>query len=80
MCSLQNNVAELKVTYIDLKSRSMRDNLLFHGKSEIVSEEDSIDIFYDLCENKLNIQNAMEIIKIDVAHRFGTKVDGKPRW
>ena len=69
----------------DLRSRSMRCNLLFHGfpeeKSHLARKsENCTNIVYDFLVNSLNIPDAREQIKIERAHRIGSKYDvRKPR-
>ena len=89
--SLSNDLSDVKSTnkdlneqIIDLQSRSMRDNLLFHGIEECVSyedrrSEDCATKILNLCENSLQIENATSSIKIDRAHRLGRFVRGKTR-
>ena len=67
-------------TVIDLKARSMRDNLLFHNVPEDEKENTS-DKIYKILEENLQISDAREKIKIDRSHRVGRKRDSnrKPR-
>ena len=58
---------------IDIKSRSMRDNLLFFG---IPEEQDERDIecvgkVLNMIEHECRIENASTIIKLHRAHRIG---------
>lgn len=57
---------------LDLQCRSMRDNLLFYGIPE-VQGENCINVIHKFCEEKLNMPDASEKIKIDRAHRFGRR-------
>ena len=65
---------------IDLKARSMRDNLLFYNVQEDEKENTS-DKIYKILEENLQIPDAREKIKIDRSHRVGRKRDSnrKPR-
>ena len=61
-------------TVIDLKARSMRDNLLFHNVPEDEKENTS-DKIYKIFEENLQISDARAKIKIDRSHRVGRKRD-----
>lgn len=68
---------------LDVQSRSMRDNLLFHGVKECDSfesrrSENCIVKVLDMCQNVLKIENAREI-RIDRAHRLGRYRPDKSR-
>ena len=59
----------------DLRSRSMRCNLLFHGIPEEKSPaarklENCANVVLDYCKNVLDIPHAHENIKIERAHRI----------
>ncbi|CAB4024104.1 Hypothetical predicted protein, partial [Paramuricea clavata] len=58
----------------------MRDNLLFHNIEES-DEENCAEVIYSLLEEKLDMPDARQNIKIDRAHRVGRKRDSrrKPR-
>lgn len=64
----------------DLKSRSMRDNLLFYNIPES-KDEDTTNIIHKLLEEKLHLEDASKKIKIDRSHRLGRQKQGaeKPR-
>jgi hypothetical protein len=68
----------LKAEIIDLKSRSMRDNLLFHKLPEEKDEncEEKIKHFI---QDKLKIDNASDTIRLQRAHRVGPFKAGKIR-
>ncbi|CAB4032727.1 Hypothetical predicted protein [Paramuricea clavata] len=66
----------LQDSVVDLKARSMRDNLLFHNIDE-AEEEDCTEVIYSLLEEKLDMPEARSSIKIDRAHRVGRKRDGR---
>ncbi|XP_060597999.1 uncharacterized protein LOC132751777 [Ruditapes philippinarum] len=68
----------LKAEIIDLKSRSMRDNLLFHKLPEEKDEncEEKIKHFI---QDKLKIDNAIDTIRLQRAHRVGPFKAGKSR-
>ena len=65
---------------VDLQARSMRDNLLFFNIPE-TAEENKTKIIHDLLEQKLQIEDARNSIKIDRSHRIGRKreVNQNPR-
>ncbi|KAH3830507.1 hypothetical protein DPMN_103751 [Dreissena polymorpha] len=69
----------------DLRARSMRCNLLFHGFPEEKSHEarkseNCAKLVLDYLNDKLEIARAHENIKIERAHRLGAKYDfRKPR-
>ena len=68
---------------IDLKCRSMRDNLLFFGVEESPIRpnppdgeppqelEDCTEKIFDFCSNVLKIDNPKAVINIDRSHRIG---------
>ena len=62
-----------KNAIVDLKARSMRDNLIFYNIKES-ARENTTKIIHDLLEEKFNIEDASECVKIDRSHRIG-----KPR-
>jgi hypothetical protein len=76
-----NRENDLKKEVIELKSRSMRDNLLFFGIPEEKGEKDSdcVNKVLDLIENKLQVENASENIKLHRAHRIGRYDSKKTR-
>jgi Asp-tRNA(Asn)/Glu-tRNA(Gln) amidotransferase A subunit family amidase len=65
---------------VDLQARSMRDNLLFFNMPEN-DKENTTEMIHDLLENKLEIEDARNKIKIDRSHRIGRVRVGnnKPR-
>ncbi|KAJ8307756.1 hypothetical protein KUTeg_014692 [Tegillarca granosa] len=67
----------LKHELLDIKMRSMRDNLLFFNITE-TNGEDCVNVIDEFCGNKLGIRDAKDI-KIDRAHRIGKYRDNKPR-
>ena len=69
----RNHNEKLEKDVIDLKSRSMRDNLLFFGIPEVKNETDSdcVQKVLTLIEAKCNIENATTDIKLHRAHRIG---------
>ena len=77
---LEESNKRLQETVVDLKARSMRDNLLFHNIEES-DEENCAEVIYSLLEEKLDMPDARQNIKIDRAHRVGRKRDSrrKPR-
>jgi hypothetical protein len=72
---LEDSNRRLQDSVVDLKARSMRDNLLFHNIDES-EEEDCTEVIYSLLEEKLDMPEARSSIKIDRAHRVGRKRDG----
>jgi hypothetical protein len=75
---LEESNRRLQESVIDLKARSMRDNLLFHNIQESDKEDCTV---FKLLEEKLEMPDARREIKIDRAHRVGRKRDDrrKPR-
>ena len=75
---------DMSESIVDLQSRSMRENLLFHGFEECKTSEDwksedcSAQIL-DFCCNKLGIEDAKTRIKLDRAHRVGKYDRAKTR-
>lgn len=53
---------------IDLKSRTMRDNLIFYGITEGGTTENCTSLVKNLIETQLCIKT--EVMKIDRAHRL----------
>ena len=82
MTNITTENTQLKEEIIDLKARSMRDNLLFFNFAEQKTHrknESCIDKIYDFCEWELNMQNVRENVKIDRAHRIGPYKPNKVR-
>lgn len=94
--SLAAENAELKTAnkslvddVIDLKCRSMRDNLLFFGITEQtrspevdiadLPQENCAELVYDFCESVLKINDPKDKISIDRAHRIGRFASDKIR-
>jgi hypothetical protein len=63
---------------IDLKARSMRDNLLFYNMPE-ESDENTTAMIHKLLEEKLGFEDAAMKIKIDRSHRLGKKKQGETK-
>ncbi|CAB4022346.1 Hypothetical predicted protein, partial [Paramuricea clavata] len=79
--NLEETNRKLRDSVIDLKARSMRDNLLFFNIPE-EENEDTTQMIHKLLEEKLEIQDATHSIKIDRSHRLGKQHPnqrGKPR-
>ncbi|CAB4044604.1 Hypothetical predicted protein [Paramuricea clavata] len=72
--ALEEASQHLLDSVIDLKARSMRDNLLFYNVQEDEKENTS-DKIYKILEENLQIPDAREKIKIDRSHRVGRKRD-----
>lgn len=72
---------ELKSEIVDLKSRSMRDNLIFYGIEEEQGEkdEDCVRKVLELIEDKLEIVGAKDTVKLHRAHRMGKYNNTKTR-
>jgi hypothetical protein len=70
----------LHKSVIDLKTRSMRDNLVFYNIDEN-KDENTTDIIHQIMEHKLGMENAAREVKIDRSHRLGKQRFGttKPR-
>lgn len=65
-----SNESLLKDEIIDLKCRSMRDNLLFHKIPE-ERDENCVDKILNFIENEMKIENGKNDKKIQRAHRVG---------
>ena len=80
MCNLEESNRLLQESVIDLKARSMRDNLLFYNVEE-EERENTDEKIYQILEEKLQIPDARSRIKIDRSHRVGRKrhAQRKPR-
>ena len=65
---------------IDLKARSMRDNLIFYNMPEN-KDENTTDVIFALLESKFGMKEAKSKVKIYRFHRLGRKREGnsKPR-
>ena len=65
--------SSLKTDIIDLKSRSMRANLIFYGIEEAKGEKgsDCVKKVLDLLDGKLEIPGARDSIKLQKAYRMG---------
>jgi DNA repair ATPase RecN len=68
--NLEETNRKLRDSVIDLKARSMRDNLLLFNIPE-EENEDTTKMIHKLLEEKLEIQDATRSIKIDRSHRLG---------
>ncbi|CAB4023602.1 Hypothetical predicted protein [Paramuricea clavata] len=70
----------LHKSVIDLKTRSMRDNLVFYNIDEN-KDENTTDIIHQIMEHKLGMENAAREVKINRSHRLGKQRFGatKPR-
>ena len=77
---LEKDNAILNNSVIDLKARSMCDNLIFYNIEEH-EHENTTDIIHKLLEEKMNIQDAAMKLKIDRSHRLGRRRErtDKPR-
>lgn len=67
---------------IDLKGRSMRDNLLFFNfpeQRQNKRNEPCIEKLFEFCELELGIVDARQTMKIDRAHRIGPPNSDKTR-
>ena len=77
---LEESNDRLQESVIDLKARSMRDNLLFCNVEE-EEKENTDEKIYQILEEKLEIRDARSRIKIDRSHRVRRKrnTQRKPR-
>ena len=78
----QEQNAKMTEQLIDLKGRSMRDNLLFFGFPEPAHDarnEPCISKIFDFCEIKLELTDVRKKVKIDRAHRLGQRKANKIR-
>ena len=73
-----NNVLRRKI--VDLQARSIGDNLLFFNIPEN-ERENTTDIVHKILEEKMEIRDAQNTVKIDRSHRTGKKREEnrKPR-
>ena len=78
---LEKTVSKQKEELIDLKSRSMRDNVVFYQIPEDNDErpQKTQELLYDFLEKEMNIADARESIKFDRVHRMGAKKQNQPR-
>lgn len=67
---ITSNESSLMEEIIDLKCRSMRDNLLFHKIPE-EKDENCEEKILNFIENEMKIENGKTDIKIQRAHRVG---------
>ena len=77
---LEKDNANLNNSIIDLKARSMRNNLIFYNIEEH-ERENTTEIIHKLLEEKMDIQDAATKIKIDRSLRLGRRREStdKPR-
>lgn len=66
---------DLNERHVDLQSRSMRDNLIFHGIVE-TDNENCEDKLKEFIAEKLDIRHTVEFHRV---HRMGRRVHGKTR-
>ena len=84
MINLERVVSELKEGLVDVRSRSMRKNLVFTNLPEKKEEEtngkmeDSEDVVRKFMADKMMIEN-VDKIEIARAHRFGKSRSDRPR-
>ena len=82
LMQLQTKVAQQENQIIDLKTRSMRDNMVFSGIAETPNEswETTKSTVTTFMKDVLAIpEDELKDIEIDRAHRLGTKQNDKPR-
>ena len=79
--SVKEQNTKLSEQLLDLKGRSMRDNLLFFGFPEAQDprNERCISKILDFCEIELELGDVRETVKIDRAHRLGQRKPNKIR-
>ena len=77
---LEEDNKVLRSKIVDLQARSMRDNLMFFNIPEN-EPENTTDIIHKILEEKMEIRDAQNTVKIDRSHRIGKKREGnqKPR-
>ena len=75
---LQKENEILNKSVIDLKARSMHDNLIFYNLPES-KDEDTTNLIHGLLEEKLDIKDARVNVKIDRSHRLGKPKSGTTR-
>lgn len=68
--NLEETNRKLQDNIIDLKARSMRDNLLFFNISED-ENENMTETIHDILENQMEFEDAKNRVKIDRSHRLG---------
>jgi hypothetical protein len=68
--NLEETNRKLQDNIIDLKARSMRDNLLFFNISED-ENENMTETIHDILENQMGFEDAKNRVKIDRSHRLG---------
>jgi DNA repair ATPase RecN len=68
--NLEETNRKLQDNIIDLKARSMRDNLLFFNISED-ENENTTETIHDILENQMGFEDAKNRVKIDRSHRLG---------
>ena len=78
--NLEEDNKALRSKIIDLQARSMCGNLLFFNIPEN-ERENTTDIIQKILEEKMEICDAQNTVKIDRSHRIGKKREGnrKPR-
>ena len=76
MNKIMQAIDQMKADILDLKSRSMRDNLLFFNIPES-QDEDCAAIVTNFCK-ELHTENA-ETIRLDRAHRIGKRQPNKTK-
>ncbi|CAB3992748.1 unc-13-like C [Paramuricea clavata] len=66
---------------VDIKARSMRNNLLIFNIPESENEypEKCVEKVYEILQNKLEIDDASSKMPIERAHRIGRNRRGNPR-
>ncbi|CAB4008851.1 Hypothetical predicted protein [Paramuricea clavata] len=69
---LEDTNRRLQESVVDLKPRSMRDNLLFFNVKKD-EKENTTEKIYDILEQNLEIFYARSKVKIDCSHRVGRK-------
>lgn len=74
--------SQIRDDIVDLKGRSMRDNLLFYNfpeQRQNQRNEQCMEKLYDFCELELGMADVRRDVKIDRAHRIGPPKPGKVR-
>jgi chromosome segregation ATPase len=68
--NVEQQCASMNNSLIDLKARSMRDNLIFYNMPEN-KDENTTDVILSLLESKFGMKEAKSKVKIDRSRRVG---------
>ncbi|XP_071119815.1 uncharacterized protein [Haliotis cracherodii] len=73
--SIYQEQRDLKESVIDLKTRSMRDNLLFHGIPEMPGEEPK-EVIKGFLKKEMKCDTDIHLLRV---HRIGPHLSNRPR-